>query len=275
MRAVPGVKAVFAKIWGTSDLIVSMDCVLLWRRWWHLAGAASEALPPRSEGLHLDQNPVHKPDLECVQGMVPLLPVTPAVGGLQVVPHSHTLSAREALIQTCPRLCDLGDWCPLEELDVPIIVSMKKDAILVEADAGDLILWDSRTVHGGWVGTGARPDTTACAATGRAAEAAVGAMTPTAAGTASDAAADAQRADGADPRDMVQAEVVRLACTVAMTPRARASSSVLHARRVGFATGRTFNHVPHEAGTSSGTVQSTAIGEYAPIELTQEQRALL
>jgi hypothetical protein len=35
-------------------------------------------------GLHLDQNPFAKPGFECVQGMMPLLPVTDEVGGLQV-----------------------------------------------------------------------------------------------------------------------------------------------------------------------------------------------
>merc|ERR1719321_2184043 len=72
VRGWPGVKRAFASIWQTEDLIVSMDCVLLWRPWW-----VDKQWTPRTEGLHLDQNPFHKPELECVQGMVPLLPVTP------------------------------------------------------------------------------------------------------------------------------------------------------------------------------------------------------
>ena len=42
-----------------------------------------------------------------------------------------------------------GDWCPLNALD-----PLYHDAILLTADPGDLILWDSRTIHGGRVGTG-------------------------------------------------------------------------------------------------------------------------
>ena len=33
-------------------------------------------------------------------------------------------------------------------------VEYQKRATLIKADPGDLILWDSRTIHGGWVGTG-------------------------------------------------------------------------------------------------------------------------
>merc|ERR1712232_1424146 len=42
-----------------------------------------------------------------------------------------------------------GDWCVLKMSD-----PMQQCAELLLAEAGDLILWDSRTVHGGRVGTG-------------------------------------------------------------------------------------------------------------------------
>ena len=38
VRACPGVKDAFARIWGSSDLIVSMDALLIWRPWWREAG---------------------------------------------------------------------------------------------------------------------------------------------------------------------------------------------------------------------------------------------
>ena len=38
VRACPGVKEAFARIWGSSDLIVSMDALLIWRPWWREAG---------------------------------------------------------------------------------------------------------------------------------------------------------------------------------------------------------------------------------------------
>jgi hypothetical protein len=47
----------------------------------------------------------------------------------------------------------MGDFCVLFGKDPAYT-----QTLLVLADAGDLILWDSRTVHGGQVGTG-RPET--------------------------------------------------------------------------------------------------------------------
>ena len=68
-----------SSLWGTRELVSSMDCLLVWRPW-----ARQPARRPVTEGLHLDQNPFHRwPEpssprrgLQCVQGMVPLLPVT-------------------------------------------------------------------------------------------------------------------------------------------------------------------------------------------------------
>ena len=94
---------------------------------------------PRTEGLHLDQSPFHKPNLETIQGMVPLLPVTLVTGGLVVVPESHLVTGvtgKKALKERYPHLKDAGDWCPLPKQDVSY-----QHQLLLEAEAGDLILW--------------------------------------------------------------------------------------------------------------------------------------
>merc|ERR1711972_669485 len=78
--------------------------------------------------------------------MVPLMAVTHNTGGLQVVPFSHTDDAKAKLKKENPRLEGRGDWCPLH--------GHESDAVLLLAEPGDLILWDSRTIHGGHVGTG-------------------------------------------------------------------------------------------------------------------------
>ena len=69
--------------------------------------------------------------------------------------------------------------------------------------------------------------------------------------------------------------LARLSVTVSMVPRAWASEAVLANRRQGFLKGKTFNHSPHEAGTSSGTVTASRKFKYVPIELTDAQRVLL
>lgn len=92
----------------------------------------------------MDQNPFQKPGRCCVQGMVPLFNVTETTGGLAVVPDSH----RDESIKTRHRHWDgRGDFCVLFGQDLA-----QKKKKLVLAEAGDLILWDSRTVHGGLVG---------------------------------------------------------------------------------------------------------------------------
>lgn len=160
--------------------------------------------------------------------MVPLLPVTPAIGGLVVIPDSHHGPIKDKLLAECTQLKNCGDWCPL-----PSTRYGRGDELLLEAQPGDLILWDSRTVHGGRVGYG-------------------------------DFDAPEWKED-----------LVRLSVTVSMTARARASEECLRLRRKGFEEGRCFNHTPHEAGTSSGTVHAPIDPTYVPSMLTPEQEVLL
>ena len=105
---------------------------------------------------------------------------------------------------------------------------------LVVAEAGDLILWDARTVHGGVVGPG--EDT-----------AAVGG-TPT---------------------------LARMTQALSMVSRARASAKCLRARREGFDSGVTFNHSPHEAGNSNGTILCLKRRGYGAPRLTPARDALI
>merc|ERR1711871_1876721 len=218
----------FEHIWDdTKELLVSMDAVICWRPW----GEVTSLEEPKTEGFHLDQNPLHKPGLEVVQGMVPLHNVTKAVGGLCVVPRSHLLEAQTSLLERCPQFANIGDWCVLPD-DDPCI----EKHILLEARAGDLILWDGRTIHGGKVGTGNEDNV---------------------------------------PGYFWRSHLARMAVPIAMTPKSRASEEVLRVRREGFEKGRCFNHTPHEAGTSSGTLKSPVQSDYRPCKLTSEQHQLI
>ncbi len=144
VRGLPKAQRAFAAIWDEEDLICSFDSTLLWRPWWE-----KKEWTPRVEGLHVDQNPFQKPGRCCVQGMVPLCDVTEESGGLAVVPGSHL----DESIKSRHRFWDgRGDFCVLFGSD-----PVQRKKVLVRAEAGDLILWDSRTVHGGLVGTGAFP----------------------------------------------------------------------------------------------------------------------
>jgi len=143
LRTRPQVVDAFASLWGTRELISSMDCLLLWRPWQN-----NQLCKPKTEGLHIDQNPFHKRGLQCVQGMLPLLPVNKQVGGLEVVPRSHTDYVQDIVRKNHPHLTETGDFCPVQGKH------FTEAAVLVEAEPGDLILWDSRLIHGGRTGVG-------------------------------------------------------------------------------------------------------------------------
>lgn len=258
IRGIPKIKQVFAEIWGTEDLLCSMDCVLL------RSGSAAA----KTEGLHLDQNPMVKPVCESVQGMMPLLPVTAGTGGLEVVPGSNAETFRTRLARVYPAMSKKSlhdDWCPLLASSGEggrLYDELLKSARLLLAEPGDLILWDSRTVHGGRL-----PD-------------------------------EAFKAEEAAAQCGPHA-LARLSCTIAMTPRAftipdvidahrlgeavslavpqdfvSADNDVLKVRRAGFENGQCFNHCPHQS-ESTGTVGGTARRTYQRPVLSHAMELLI
>ena len=147
LRGLSALKKVFASIYETEDLLVSMDGMILWRPWHEIPSRK-----PGSSRLHVDQNPSTKPGFHCVQGMLPLYAVEPETGGTVVVPKSHEkqgcLLARNSKWTTLDR-----DYCVLSEDD-----PLQGQEVLVPLQPGDLLLWDSRLVHAGRVGLGKEVD---------------------------------------------------------------------------------------------------------------------
>ena len=154
IRSHPEVIKAFKNIWKTEanpdpDLLTSMDTFICWRNWGS-DKRGEESWDPFVERLHCDQSPSRKKGKHCVQGMIPLYPVTKEVGGLQVVPRTNTDENQEALVK---RYGNTGDWLELSPNDE--LIGTGK---LLIADPGDLILWDSRTIHGGCIGQGPLPE---------------------------------------------------------------------------------------------------------------------
>ena len=144
----------FASVWETEDLLVSFDGVSLWRPW--LANAGWKT----NEGgswLHIDQHPIGRPGKHCVQGLVNLLPTSAETGGNVVIPGSHRLFEQIPSLYE-PRLNRIHE--SIDHFRFP-----KNDPRLEEMqpischmEPGDLMLWDSRTVHCSHPGSGAGMD---------------------------------------------------------------------------------------------------------------------
>ena len=80
--------------------------------------------------------------------MVPFLDVTKDIGGLQLVPRSHTEEIQEEIRQETSQQNISRDFVNVSD------EKYRPGAVVVEAKAGDLILWDSRLIHGGRTGLG-------------------------------------------------------------------------------------------------------------------------
>ena len=143
VRSVPAIKKAFASVWDDEDLLVSFDGMALWRpttidpEWETTRGGS---------WLHVDQHPITRPGFHCVQGAVALTPSSPASGGNILIPGSHKWFA-EIPEQYAERLGRLPE--SLDHFRFPADDPRLLDTppIMAHLEAGDLMLWDSRTVH--------------------------------------------------------------------------------------------------------------------------------
>jgi len=137
IRETPKILEAFAKIWHCSvdDLVVSFD-----------GGKASRPTTRKSEGWeHMDQGyftkDVNSSGFKCVQGYIAL---TNCNGGTQVYTDSHLLHekfGKKFKITTNKHWYKLND----EEKKWYIDHGCKSETVILKA--GDMGLWDSRTIH--------------------------------------------------------------------------------------------------------------------------------
>jgi len=148
LRERPLVQKIFSMIWGTPDLISSFDGLGVFRphhlnqKW-------------RTEGgwWHVDQNGFYKKGRKCFQGLVTLYDSDEISGSLCVIPSSnkkHDDYFRKDEISVGDRK---GDFIMIPSDHMVKYFSYNKPA-MIGALAGDFIVWDSRTVHCNFPGTG-------------------------------------------------------------------------------------------------------------------------
>ncbi|KAH8898803.1 phytanoyl-CoA dioxygenase [Thozetella sp. PMI_491] len=140
-RQEPGVLNAFAELWGTRELLASFDSL-------NVTLPNRRDIPRKGAWEHIDQSPLRR-GLHCVQGIINLSPAGPEDGGLVVYPGSHLLNDEFFDTKT-----DSKDWKPLDRFmfdDAQLRWFEERGCrpLKVCADVGDLILWDSRTIHYG------------------------------------------------------------------------------------------------------------------------------
>mmetsp|Transcript_34546 Transcript_34546/g.99133 ORF Transcript_34546/g.99133 Transcript_34546/m.99133 type:complete len:892 (+) Transcript_34546:131-2806(+) len=142
LRTLPRVKQAFADLWGTEHLVTSLDGAGVFRPYGH---DPSWRIEKTDQGwCHVDQ--AHKKrGLHCVQGLVTLKDATEHTGGLVVVPGSHRFFGSD-LLKRYEATKDGWNFIALRAND-PVLTEGGGGPRLVCAKAGDLLLWDSRTVH--------------------------------------------------------------------------------------------------------------------------------
>lgn len=154
-RSEPGVVDTFARIWGTDELIVSYDSVNI-------------SLPLPKDELngdrvapwpHVDQSPT-RCFRHCIQGILNLYPNGPKDGGLTVLEGSMPLFEEYFATHQDLRPAEgwpTADWWAHNEDTLKWFYDRGCKWVKVEAGPGDLILWDSRTIHYGAAAEGSEP----------------------------------------------------------------------------------------------------------------------
>ena len=151
LRDSAAVQAAFAAVHGVArrELATSLDGLVLWR--------AGRAHRTDAGWFHVDQNPRTKPGFAAVQGLVNLLPTTPATGGNVLVARSHALfpdhytgdgEGPEGFRDFYrARLDEVrgDDWLEIDPRDARLLEARNVATCLL--GAGDLLLWDSRVAH--------------------------------------------------------------------------------------------------------------------------------
>jgi ectoine hydroxylase-related dioxygenase (phytanoyl-CoA dioxygenase family) len=140
-RMEPGVLAAFAELWGTDELLVSFDAL-------NITFPNRKDKPRKEPWPHIDQSPLRK-GLQCAQGVICLSDSGPEDGGLLVYPDSHLLTEEFFETQTDKATWKVKDGYGFTEEQVKWYTDRGIKTHKVCAEAGDLLIWDSRTIHWG------------------------------------------------------------------------------------------------------------------------------
>jgi ectoine hydroxylase-related dioxygenase (phytanoyl-CoA dioxygenase family) len=140
-RMEPKILEAFAKIWGTDELLVSFDAL-------NITLPNRKDRPAQKPWPHVDQSPMRR-GLHCVQGIINLSHAGPEDGALMVFPKSNTVTEGFFDAETDPSTWEQKDIRLFSKEEIQWFADRGMKPLKVLAEPGDLIVWDSRTVHWG------------------------------------------------------------------------------------------------------------------------------
>ncbi|UPL00743.1 hypothetical protein LCI18_011677 [Fusarium solani-melongenae] len=142
IRQEPGVVDAFERAYDTKDLIVSFDAI-------NTAFSGRTDVEPNKPWPHQDQDP-EKPGFRCLQGLVNIFPNGDRDGGLIVCKGAHMLSEEfhEAFKNEPDKIWAwTNEWYGFTDTGLEWLKQKGCEWIKINAEPGDLLLWDSRTPH--------------------------------------------------------------------------------------------------------------------------------
>lgn len=140
-RMEPGVLDAFAKLWGTDELLASFDAL-------NVTLPNRKDIPRKTPWEHVDQSPLRR-GLHCIQGIINLSEAGDEDGGLTVYPGSHRYTEEYFDTQTDSSTWSHDDFYPFAGDALDYFKEKGIQPLKVNAEPGDLIVWDSRTIHYG------------------------------------------------------------------------------------------------------------------------------
>lgn len=134
---------IFSGIWKTYKLLVSYDGISISLPCENTNRGWSKG----KEWFHTDQS-FQRNSFECVQGLVNIFDVNRGDATFRFLRKSHKLHGE---FQKKFQITHSSDWCLLtpEQKQFYIDKLGRDSDICVQAPAGSLVLWDSRTIHQG------------------------------------------------------------------------------------------------------------------------------
>ena len=143
LRDIDNVSKCFASIWDTDELLTSFDGITIWRPWTYRQEWKTNL---GTDWLHIDQHPLGRPGKHCFQGVLNLMEVTRYTGGNVMIPKSHKrfVTIPEQYEERLARIHPSIDHFRFPK-DDPLLSDTQPIVALMEP--GDLMIWDSRTIH--------------------------------------------------------------------------------------------------------------------------------